>query len=80
VILFSIAFHHYDNLYRSMQNEEKPKWLSILGLSAPGRIVLLAVVTLLGLNLTVLAAYFSVLFLVLSSYQWVIAHRSKPNS
>jgi hypothetical protein len=80
VILFSIAFHHYDNLYRSMQNEEKPKWLSILGLSAPGRIVLLAVVTLLGLNLTALAAYFSVLFLVLSSYQWVVAHRSKPNS
>jgi hypothetical protein len=42
--------------------------------------VLLAAFTLLGLNLTVLAAYFSVLFLVLSSYQWVIAHRSKPNS
>jgi phosphatidylglycerophosphate synthase len=80
VILFSIAFHHYDNLYRSMQHEEKPKWLSVLGLSVPGRIILLVAATLLGLNLALVAAYFSVLFLVVSSFQWVVSHRVRANS
>jgi hypothetical protein len=79
VILFSIAFHHYDNLYRSMQNEQKPKWLSVLGLSVPGRIILLAAAPLLGLDLVVFAVYFSVLFLVVSSIQWVISHRVKAS-
>ena len=80
VILFSIAFHHYDNLYRSMQNEEKPKWLSILGLSIPGRIVVLVAATLLGLNLVVFAVYFSVLFLLVSSFQWVLSRRLQATS
>ena len=80
VILFSIAFHHYDNLYRSMQNEQKPKWLSVLGLGVPGRVILLILATLLGLNLAVFAIYFSVLFLVVSSIQWVVSHRVKASS
>jgi len=80
VILFSIAFHHYDNLYRSMQKEEKPQWLSLMGLSVPGRIFLLSAATLLGLDLTVFASYFSVLFLVASSIQWVISHSTKAKS
>jgi hypothetical protein len=74
IVLFSIAFHHYDNLYRSMQTEEKPKWLSVMGLSVPGRIILLSAAALLGLDLTVFAVYFSVLFLVASSIQWVSQH------
>jgi hypothetical protein len=80
VILFSIAFHHYDNLYRSMQNEEKPKWLSVLGLSVPGRLILLFSATLLGLELAVFAVFFSALFLVASSIQWVISHSLKAKS
>jgi phosphatidylglycerophosphate synthase len=80
VILFSIAFHHYDNLYRSMQNEQKPQWLSVLGLSVPGRIALLVLATILGWNLTFIAAYFSVLFLVASSFQWVVSHRGRSGS
>jgi phosphatidylglycerophosphate synthase len=80
VILFSIAFHHYDNLYRSMQNEEKPKWLSALGLSVPGRIGLLVLAGILGWNLTFIAAYFSVLFLFASSFQWVVSNRRKSKS
>jgi hypothetical protein len=80
VILFSIAFHHYDNLYRSMQGEEKPKWLSVLGLSVPGRITLLVSATLLGLNLALLAGYFSVLFLLVSSLQWIVSHLAKANN
>jgi phosphatidylserine synthase len=80
IVLFLIAFHHYDNLYRSMQSEEKPKWLSILGLSLPGRIILLVAATFLGLDLTVFAVYFSVLFLVASSIQWVISRSLKAKS
>jgi phosphatidylserine synthase len=80
VILFSIAFHHYDNLYRSMQNEQKPKWLSVLGLSVPGRIALLVLATILGWNFTFIAAYFLVLFLVASSFQWVVSHRARSSS
>jgi hypothetical protein len=80
VILFSIAFHHYDNLYRSMQNEEKPTWLSALGLSVPGRLIILLAATLLGLELTAFAVYFSVLFLVASSIQWVVSHSLRAKS
>jgi hypothetical protein len=60
-----------------MQNEEKPKWLSVMGFSVPGRIILLVAAILLGLDLTVFAVYFSVLFLVTSSIQWVISHSTK---
>jgi hypothetical protein len=74
VILFSIAFHHYDNLYRAMQGEQKPKWLSWLGLTVPGRLLLLTAAALLGVGLEPIAGYFLVLFLVVSSIQWVL-HR-----
>jgi hypothetical protein len=74
VILFSIAFNHYDNLYRAMQGEQKPKWLSWAGLTVPGRLLLLAVVDLLGIGLEPVAGYFLLLFLVASSIQWVL-HR-----
>jgi len=74
VILFSIAFHHYDNLYRAMQGEQKPKWLSWLGLTVPGRLLALTAAALLGVGLEPIAGYFLVLFLVVSSFQWVL-HR-----
>jgi hypothetical protein len=74
VTLFSIAFHHYDNLYRAMQGEQKPKWLRWAGLGVPGRLLLLAVVVLLGIGLEPVAGYFLLLFLVASSIQWVL-HR-----
>jgi hypothetical protein len=75
VILFSIAFHHYDNLYRAMQGEQKPQWLSWLGLTVPGRLVALTAVALLGIGLEPIAGYFLVLFLVVSSIQWVLHRR-----
>jgi phosphatidylserine synthase len=74
VILFSIAFNHYDNLYRAMQGEQKPKWLSFAGLTVPGRLLLLSVIDLLGIGLEPVAGYFLLLFLVVSSVQWVL-HR-----
>jgi hypothetical protein len=71
VILFSIAFNHYDNLYRAMQGEQKPKWLSFAGLTVPGRLLLLSVINLQGIGIEPVAGYFLLLFLVVSSVQWV---------
>jgi hypothetical protein len=80
VILFSIAFNHYDNLYRAMQSEQKPEWLSILGYSTLGRMALLGAAVYLKLDLTLFAAYFLLWFLVVSSAQWIISHRVKAKS
>jgi hypothetical protein len=75
VILFSIAFHHYDNLYRSMQDEQKPAWARWLGLSVLGRTGLITLVVLGGFELSILAGYFLALFLLASPIQWVVSHR-----
>lgn len=79
VILFSIAFNHYDNLYRAMQGQQKPKWLSFAGLTVPGRLLLLSVIDLLGIGLEPVAGYFLLLFLVVSSVQWVL-HRKMASA
>jgi phosphatidylglycerophosphate synthase len=76
VVLFAIAYHHYDSLYRAMQNESKPVWLSSLGLTVPGRLALLTGAVLMGFDLTVFAAYFFLLFLVVGSVQWVLNHKT----
>ena len=75
LILFSIIFHHYDNLYRALQNEKKPNWLSALGLYLGGRVLLIGLALLAGWDLTPLAWYFGVLFLGVSSIQWVLGHK-----
>ena len=75
-ILFAIVFHHYDNLYRALQDEEKPAWLSTLGLFVGGRILLLGIAALQGWSLSYFAWYFGALFLVLSSLQWVFSHKA----
>jgi hypothetical protein len=80
VILFSIAFNHYDNLYRAMQGEQKPEWLSILGYTVFGRMALIGAALYLGVNLDLFAGYFLVWFLVVSSIQWVVSHRSKAKN
>ena len=77
VILFSIAFNHYDNLYRAMQGEQKPEWLSIMGYTVFGRIALIGAALYLGVNLDLFAGYFIVWFLIVSSIQWVVSHRVK---
>lgn len=77
VLLFSIAYHHYDNLYRAMQNEAKPTWLQALGLSVPGRMLLVLLAVIVEANLLFVALYFLVLFLLVSSVQWIASHKSK---
>ena len=76
IIFFTIVFHHYDNLYRSLQNEKKPIWLSSLGLFIEGRLLFLAIAAFSGWSLDYFAWYFSTLFLVISSAQWVLSHRA----
>ena len=76
IIFFAIVFHHYDNLYRSLQNEKKPIWLSSLGLFIEGRLLVLAIAGFNGWSLDYFAWYFSTLFLVISSAQWVLSHRA----
>ena len=75
-IVFSIVFHHYDNLYRALQNESKPTWLSWLGLHVGGRVLLIGIASLQDWPMHYLAWYFGSLFLVVSSLQWVLSHRA----
>jgi phosphatidylglycerophosphate synthase len=75
LILFAIIFHHYDNLYRALQNEAKPLWLSALGLNVGGRVLLLGVAIYTGWSLSIFAWYFGLIFLFFSSAQWVMAHK-----
>ena len=76
IIIFTIVFHHYDNLYRSLQNEKKPVWLSRLGLFIEGRLLLLGIAAFGEWNLSYIAWYFALLFLLTSSLQWVLSHRA----
>lgn len=76
IIFFAIVFHHYDNLYRSLQNEKKPIWLSSIGLFIEGRLLVLAIAAFSGWSLNYFAWYFSTIFLVISSLQWVLSHRA----
>jgi phosphatidylglycerophosphate synthase len=75
ILLFSIIFHHYDNLYRALQNEKKPIWLSALGFNVGGRILVIGAALLAGVEITLIAYYFATIFLVVSSIQWVIGHK-----
>jgi len=76
IVIFTIVFHHYDNLYRSLQNERKPIWLSRLGLFIEGRLLLSGIAAFGEWNLSYIAWYFSLLFLLTSSLQWVLSHRA----
>ena len=77
LILFAILFGHYDSLYRALAGEQKPKWLSRLGLFIPGRLVLIAVFIALDLSLQPLVYYFGLLYFVVSSLQWIAANFKK---
>lgn len=41
-LLFVVAFHHYDVLYRVLHGAEVPEWLRLAGLGLDGRLLLLA--------------------------------------
>lgn len=71
-----VAFHHYDTLYRAMQDSSAPRWLLWLGLGWEGRTALVVVLALLGAatlasGLTIAAWLLAVLFVVVASVQWL---------
>lgn len=77
LLLFAIIYGHYDNLYRALQGEHKPKWLSLAGAFITGRIALLGLFVIFSWSITPLVLYFGVLFLVVSSIQWVAGEKSR---
>jgi hypothetical protein len=77
LLLFAILFGHYDNMYRSLQGERKPKWLAIAGVFVPGRVILLGIFLALGWSIVPLVWYFGLLFFVISSIQWVVGHKAR---
>ena len=77
LLVFAIVFNHYDNMYRALQGERKPKWLAISGGFIFGRLAITLIWVYLGLPITILVYYFSILFFVVSSAQWIQSHRVK---
>jgi len=76
--LFAVVYHHYDALYRSLQSQSFPKWLSFLGLKVEGRIALLALLLMTGVDVQFVAYYFLALFIGIASIQWFLQIR-KPS-
>jgi phosphatidylserine synthase len=77
LLLFAILFNHYDNMYRALQGEHKPKWLAIAGGFILGRVILLGIFLALGWSIVPLVWYFSLLFFLISSIQWVAGHKAR---
>ena len=76
LILFAILFNHYDNMYRALQSERKPLWLSIAGGFIFGRLLIIVLWIWLGWSLTILVYYFGLLFFIISSIQWVSSRKA----
>jgi hypothetical protein len=75
LLLFAILFNHYDNMYRALQSEAKPKWLSFAGGFIAGRLILVSLFVYFGISLEPLLYYFALLFFVISSVQWVASRK-----
>lgn len=80
-ILFAIAYHHYDTLYRSLQGAMPPRWLTWLGFGWDGRIIVVGVIAL-GLSaslaqasLSVLLGWWALWFAGVASIQWLRSSR-----
>ena len=76
LLLFAILFNHYDNMYRALQSEAKPKWLSFVGGFIAGRLLIVSIFVYFGISLEPLLYYFAVLFFVISSVQWVTSRKA----
>ena len=77
-LLFVIAYHHYDNLYRSLQGGTSPRWLTWSGFGWDGRlavIVILAITSVWQPTVTVLLVWWAVLFGGVASVQWLRSKR-----
>ena len=77
-IVFVIAYHHYDVLYRSLQGAAPPRWLTWLGFGWDGRIAVVAVIAAVALwqpSLTILLTWWVLWFAGVASFQWLRSSR-----
>jgi hypothetical protein len=77
-IVFVIAYHHYDVLYRSLQGARQPRWLAWLGFGWDGRLLVIALVVLTAVlqpTLSVLLAWWVLWFAGVASIQWLRSSR-----
>lgn len=75
-LLFTIAFHRYDLLYRAAAGRRPPIWLSAACAGAPVRVAILAVAILVAPGAltavaAVLAGYLTVVAVGVASAQWL---------
>jgi len=77
LLLFAVIYGHYDNLYRALQGEHKPKWLSYAGAFIIGRIAILGIFIIFSWSIAPLVWYFGALFLLVSSIQWIAGEKSR---
>lgn len=75
-VLFTIAFHRYDLLYRAAAGRRPPTWLSAACAGAPVRLAILAVTILVAPGAltavaAVLAGYLAVVAVGVGSAQWL---------
>ena len=63
-------------MYRALQSEAKPKWLSIAGGFITGRLLALTALLWLGVSLQPLLYYLATLFFVVSSVQWIASRKA----
>jgi hypothetical protein len=76
LLLFAILFNHYDNMYRALQSEAKPQWLSIAGGFIAGRLLVVSLLVYFDVSLQPLLYYFVALFFVISSVQWIASRKA----
>jgi hypothetical protein len=76
LLLFAILFNHYDNMYRALQSEAKPQWLSIAGGFIAGRLLIVSLLVYFDISLQPLLYYFVALFFVVSSVQWIASRKA----
>ena len=77
-IIFVIAYHHYDVLYRSLQGAAPPRWLTWLGFGWEGRIAIIAIIAATAIwqpSLTILLAWWVLWFAGVASLQWLRSSR-----
>ncbi len=77
-LLFFVAYHHYDNLYRSLQGSVAPRWLTYMGLGWEGRLGIVAIAaatSLIDALSGVLLVWFGIVFGVVASIQWLRSKR-----
>jgi hypothetical protein len=77
-IVFAIAYHHYDVMYRSLQGAAPPRWLTWLGFGWDGRLLVIVVVVLAAAwqpALSVLVIWWVLWFAGVASVQWLRSSR-----